>query len=288
LSPEAAYVTTHILAWLERPDLPQGLLERSQLPRVAWKTGTSFGRRDAWAIGYTTRHVIGVWLGNMDGRPVPTLSGAASATPLLMALFNSLENGLEKTWFQAPSGVERRIVCPETGLLPGPGCTHGVEDLRIRGRSDMTQCAHIRTFYTNENGTERYCPACLPAKGYQEKKYATLDAELLGWMQRTGKSVILPPAHAAHCTAKHGGEGPAIISPKQDGEYWVEAGQSMVLQANCSAAINHLYWFVNDQFVGATTATDKLAFTPTDGQTRIACMDDMGQKTEVKVTVRYF
>jgi penicillin-binding protein 1C len=288
ISSQAAYVTTEILAGLERPDLPQGVLERSSLPKVAWKTGTSFGRRDAWAIGYTPRHVVGVWMGNMDGRAVSSMSGAATATPLLLAIFNSLEAGLEKNWFQMPLGVERKIVCAETGLFPGQDCPHTITDLHIRSRSSASTCSHVRIAYTNDSGTVRYCPRCLPAKGYKTLKYADLEPELLGWMQRTDRSVVLPPPHNPNCAATYHGKGPTIVSPKRSGEYWLESGQSIVLQASVPPTVNQLFWFANNKFIGASAADGKLAYAPTEATLHIACMDDQGQKSEIAVELRYF
>lgn len=287
-SPESAYLVTDILAGLERPDLPQDLLDRSKLPRIAWKTGTSFGRRDAWAIGFNPRYTIGVWMGNMDGSGVQGLSGASTATPLLVELFSALSAGQDKVWFKQPDGIEKRQVCSVSGRLPGAHCPHTYTDLRIRARSPLGACTHARTYYTDLRGEMRYCPACLPATGWQLLELNALDPELLGWMQRKGMQVQLPPPHNPACTAVFAGAGPSIVSPRADGKYLIPQGEGLVLHAAAAATTSRLYWYANDAFLGSTASDGKLAFTPPSGRVKIGCMDDQGQMARIEVEVGYF
>jgi len=88
LSPEAAWQVTHILAGLAPPP-------RASHGPMAWKTGTSYGHRDAWALGYDARHVVGVWIGRPDGTPVPGAFGAGVAGPLLFSAFDRLKDRRE-------------------------------------------------------------------------------------------------------------------------------------------------------------------------------------------------
>ena len=67
----ACYIVTDILTQLRRPELPAVWEATLRLPKVAWKTGTSYGKRDAWSIGYTPRYTVGVWVGNFDGKGHP-------------------------------------------------------------------------------------------------------------------------------------------------------------------------------------------------------------------------
>ena len=89
-SPEAAREIAGILTDLRRPDLPEAWDLTRDGPAVAWKTGTSYGHRDAWAVGFSRRYTIGVWVGNFDGRPRKGISGSQHAGPLLFDLFRAL------------------------------------------------------------------------------------------------------------------------------------------------------------------------------------------------------
>src|SRR5690606_19608919 len=90
MSPEASFLVSDILTGLSRPDLPFDWQSSKSVPRIAWKTGTSYGRRDGWSIGYNRYYTIGVWTGNFDNTGSPELSGAEIATPLLFRLFSGL------------------------------------------------------------------------------------------------------------------------------------------------------------------------------------------------------
>ncbi len=104
-SPEASYLIADILSNNYRPDFSNDMVNKSTLPRIAWKTGTSYGKRDAWAVGFNPRYTIGVWMGNFDGKGSPELSGANMAVPLLFDLFNSIDNNSKKEWFSKPDNV---------------------------------------------------------------------------------------------------------------------------------------------------------------------------------------
>src|SRR6202000_354423 len=82
LSPAATFMINETLSKVNRPDFPLNWESTLHLPKIAWKTGTSYGRRDAWSIGYNERYTVGVWVGNFSGLGVPELSGANVATPL--------------------------------------------------------------------------------------------------------------------------------------------------------------------------------------------------------------
>jgi len=101
LSPEANFLMSRIMLDVSRPDLPGAWRNTANLPEIAWKTGTSYGRKDAWSIGYNKDYTIGVWVGNFDNRGVPEMSGAGSAAPLLFQLFNALDNNAAKGWMIA-------------------------------------------------------------------------------------------------------------------------------------------------------------------------------------------
>ena len=90
LSPGAAWIVREVLAANPRPGEGEGTFDTGRRPRVAWKTGTSYGHRDAWAIGGTRRHTVGVWVGRPDGTPLPGQYGAVTALPLLFEVVDSL------------------------------------------------------------------------------------------------------------------------------------------------------------------------------------------------------
>ena len=119
-APGAAWLTLQAMVEVERPDEESGWRELSSGRRVAWKTGTSFGFRDAWAIGVTPRFAVGVWAGNADGTGRPGLRGSEAAAPILFELFDALERS---GWFEPPDfDLVEVSVCSRSGFRAGPQC----------------------------------------------------------------------------------------------------------------------------------------------------------------------
>ncbi|MEO1653510.1 MAG: penicillin-binding protein 1C, partial [Bacteroidota bacterium] len=128
VSPEAAYALTEMLSQAQRPDLPNAFENSLRRPKVAWKTGTSFGRKDAWSIGYNAHYTIGVWLGNFDGTGGHQVVGARVATPLLFEVFNAVDFDRPRDWFRMPKNLSHRWVCSESGQIPQDFCKNQIID----------------------------------------------------------------------------------------------------------------------------------------------------------------
>ncbi|MBK9453376.1 MAG: penicillin-binding protein 1C [Bacteroidetes bacterium] len=284
-SAEAAYMVTEILSGIQRPDLPPLFLSRSKLPKVAWKTGTSFGRRDAWSVGYNPRYTIGVWMGNMDGSPVLEMSGSKTAVPLMLDLFNAIDYDADKHWFSKPERLRERVVCAESGLPPAHTCTQLTKDLTIQGVTTSATCQRDREIFTNPEGTLQYCTACLPASGYQKRRFSNLNPELTLWMVRSSLDFQRPPAHNPECEGVFHVGGPEIHSPAQGETYFVEAGQELLLQAAPDPESEMHYWFADGAFLGGCAAGERFFFAPQNGKIEVTCMDDKGRKRNVSIAI---
>ena len=116
-SPGAAYIIRRILQEQQRPDLPGGRLTLNRSRQTAWKTGTSYGHRDAWAVGVTDRYTVGVWVGRPDGTPSPGQYGRVTAAPLLMAVIDSLPRSSGPPP-PRPEAVDQIDVCWPLGVAP--------------------------------------------------------------------------------------------------------------------------------------------------------------------------
>jgi penicillin-binding protein 1C len=140
LSPEACYLVADILSQDSRQMAFYGHCGETALPRVAWKTGTSSGYRDAWCVAWTPRYVVGVWLGKPDGRGVQGLTGQAAAVPAAAALVRGLSAGESAGWYEPPPRLVRRAECPASGQPPGHECSVPVSGWAIAGVSDPAPC----------------------------------------------------------------------------------------------------------------------------------------------------
>lgn len=289
-SPAAAWLVWEILRGVQRPDAPLDLTARDGKSSIAWKTGTSYGRRDAWSIGFDGRYTIGVWIGNFNGEGAPDLSGATMAVPLLFDLFNGLGKGKEKVEIPRPSEIAERQVCAETGDLPTPECRHTTPDFYIRNKSHRRVCTQEREIYISADSSIQYCTGCLPASGYLRSSYPIYPAALTLWMDDNGMSYHRPPPHNPACEAVFHGDGPDIISPAADFEYLLERGasQEISLQAASDGTVNLHYWYADGKFVGSCKPGEKIFHTPRAGKVRFSVMDDRGRSSAVEVVVRYY
>ena len=291
ISPEAAWIITDILSGMDRPDLPRHLLERTDLPKVAWKTGTSFGRRDAWAIGYNPDYTIGVWMGNMDGSQVLGMSGGTVSVPLLIDVFTELNRSNpnpENKWFTQPSGIETRKYCSLTGHAPGNSCTHATEGLAIEHTTKRIPCQHQQEIYVNADSTIQYCKGCAPIQGFQKAYYPAFPAELSNWYIQEGIPYLQPPVHNPNCRAVFSGRGPKLADFKEGEVTFLEEGQRIQLRTTPSPDVNQVYWYVDGKFSGVSQQDVPFSLEPPRGRVSITCMDDKGRLDHRTIEIQDF
>jgi penicillin-binding protein 1C len=289
LSPGANYMVCKTLCELSRPDLPNGFDITRNIPRIAWKTGTSYGRKDAWSIGFNGRYTIGVWLGNFDGKGITSLSGATTATPLLFELFNAIDQNAGADWLQAPPELAARFVCKLTGMVPADGCTDQVMDYYIPGISGNERCNHQRDVWVSADERFAYCTTCLPVNGYQTKTYPNISPELAAFYDEHHISYQKIPPHNPSCSRTFDGQ-PPVISTLQNGmTYLIVDPEKQQLQLGCTTAndVQQVYWYINNKFLGSARRGEKMLFTPTGNVIKISCTDDKGRNTDIEVKVKF-
>ncbi|WP_234795121.1 penicillin-binding protein 1C [Hymenobacter arizonensis] len=291
ISPAAAFLITDILAQHTRPDLPLGYQGSTRLPKIAWKTGTSYGRRDAWSIGYNQDYTVGVWVGNFSGAGSPALTGTDIATPLLFDLFNALAYNSPNNWATTPASLDFRLVCAESGLVPGEHCANQLIDYYLPGTSSARRCEHQREALVSADGAVSYCRACVPASGFRRQLYPNPLPEVLAFRESQGLPATRLPAHNTDCrlvrNADDTGAALAITSPLANAEYLLNRHEKQQLLLSCAAGseVRQVFWYVNDQFLRAAAATERVFFRPPSGNVKISCADDHGRNVDIQLQV---
>ncbi|MBF9143589.1 penicillin-binding protein 1C [Hymenobacter sp. BT439] len=290
-SPAAAFLITDILAQRTRPDLPMGYQNSRHLPKIAWKTGTSYGRRDAWSIGYNQDYTIGVWVGNFNGQGSPALTGADVASPLLFDLFNALAYNSPNRWAVPPATLDFRLVCAETGLVPGEHCPNQLIDYYLPGTSSARRCEHQKEALVSADGAVAYCRACVPATGFRRQLFPNLLPEVLAFREAQGLPSSRLPPHNPTCRLVRADDGAgtalAITSPLDHAEYVLDRHdkQQMLLSCAAGSEVRQVYWYVNDRFLRAAAATERVFFRPPSGTVKISCADDHGRNVDIQLQV---
>ncbi len=289
LSPSAAFFLNDVLAKLGRPDLPQNFSNSKHLPKVAWKTGTSYGRRDAWSIGFNQNYTVGVWCGNFSAKGVKELTGTDIATPLLFKIFNSIDYDSSADWYLPSEEMKYRWVCSETGLPAGDHCEDQIMDYFVPLVSPNNRCKHLQTVFLSADEKSSYCRSCLPQLGYKEALMPTYPPALITYFERNLISYHRIPPHNPECERIFGGKGPVVISPNAGSEYLIDRSlnDEMLLQSHIPNDVEIVYWYANGRFLQAVQAQERLFFKPIPGKNRVTCVDDKGRRAEAVFTVQY-
>jgi penicillin-binding protein 1C len=259
------------------------------MPKIAWKTGTSYGRRDGWSIGYNKNYTVGVWTGNFSGIGVPDLSGAGTATPLLFRIFNTIDYDSDEEWFTQPEDCELRQVCSETGLVPSDHCTNLTTDLFIPLISSTQQCNNRQEIMITADEKLSFCQSCAPEAGYKKKWYRIIEPEIQSWYDDNGIVYDKIPAHNPECERIFKGNAPFITSPVNGTEYLISAKDPEPLQLTARTAndVSKIYWYINNKFYKASNVGEKQFFIPDQGNVTISCTDDKGRNRNISIKVRH-
>ncbi|HEX5757791.1 MAG TPA: penicillin-binding protein 1C [Thermoanaerobaculia bacterium] len=284
-----AQVIVEILADVRRPDLPDSWALARDAPGVAWKTGTSYGHRDAWAIGLSGRYAIGVWVGNFDGTPRQGISGSQHAGPLLFDLFRAVDPG-----GRAPrpldAGLERIELCALSRELPGPACRERVSAPYLPGRSRLRACSYHREALVDAESGELLAGDCLASRPSRAALLTLYPPELAAWWRAQGRPAAEPPRARAGCGGVPVGEPPAIVSPDPATPYRVRRGvpaedQRIPLLARAGPGVGRLFWYRDGLLVGAAPPGERLYLPPAAGTHRLVVTDDLGRSDGVTFRV---
>ncbi|MCB1057707.1 MAG: penicillin-binding protein 1C [Acidobacteria bacterium] len=290
MSEEAAWWVTELLLKVERPHLAGAWQLTRNAPAVAWKTGTSYGHRDAWAVGYSRRLTVGVWVGNFDGRARHGISGAGHAAPLLFDLFRALDPGGTDPAEPPYLRLGEIEVCLLSHQRPGPHCPHRIKIAALPGRTQLPVCTYHRRALADARTGELLDGSCIEGRRRTWVDYTVFPAELTAWWRSRGQDVPNAPVFAADCTGAAGDRGPAILSPDPATPYRLRReaplrDQRLSLVARAEPEVRRLYWYQDGVLLGSSEPQDPLLVEPHRGEHRLVVTDDLGRTSGVTYTV---
>ena len=258
---------------------------------VAWKTGTSHGYRDAWAVGVVDGFVLAVWIGRFDGQGNPAFVGVQSAAPLFFAIVDALRAGgaSPPAPRPRPPGLARVAVCPVSGKLPGPGCHQTMDTWFIPGVSPIDTCDVHRKVRV-EIATGRR--ACRDGAGTRLETFEFWPSDLLRLFAAAGLPRRVPPPFEPGCRLEDRallGAAPRITSPQEGVTYSLRAARvgddPIPLVAVTEADVHELFWFVDSELVGRSRPGTPFLWSPRPGAFVFRAVDDQGRAGAARVTV---
>jgi len=247
---------------------------------MAWKTGTSYGHRDAWTVAYNSEYTVGVWMGNFDGRPSRALVGMLVAAPVAARVLDGIMGPhAPVTWFAKPETVLSRKVCPLSGMPAGPDCPSAITGIYLKGVSRSRPCT-----------VHRRVPA--DAVETASRVVERWPAGVAAWLRTVGRGEDLAPLHSpAWVRANRSSDTTAIriLNPADGATYslsapGLEEPQRIALRA--AATAGRVHWFVNGTLYRTARPDDQILLTLQRGRQQIVCADDAGRNCAVAVNVR--
>lgn len=278
VSRAAAWLTLEALVEVARPGEDASWQEYASSRRIAWKTGTSFGSRDAWAVGVTQDYVVAVWAGNASGQGRPEIKGTDAAAPLMFDLFQLLPRS---AWFPEPVAELRMIsLCADSGYAAGPSCP---ETLRIAvpaGSHVDEPCPYCRIVHLSDDGKQRVSAECAGTDGLVAVKRFVLPPAMEWYYRRSTLTYRpLPPwkpgcavadATAVDLVAPE--NGALIYIPIElDGSYGMTVFRAVHRDAN-----QNLFWHLDGDYLGETRGDHRLEARPSPGFHELTVMDQSG------------
>ena len=273
----ATYYTFESLTDVNRPQEEAGWKMFSSRRKIAWKTGTSFGYRDAWAIGITPEYVVGVWVGNATGEGRPGIVGGSTAGPILFDLFRHLP---KTTWFEPPyDDLTKTAICKHSGFKAGPHCPTDSMFIPTQGLKTKI-CPYHQLMHLDESGMFRVHSDCYPIHKMKHVNWFVLPPVMEWYYKRNHPLYKKIPPLNKNCKPIQS-EAMEFIYPQNTNKIYLPIGldgstQAVVLKIahrNSSAAV---FWHLNDEYLGETKLLHQMTIQPTIGKHKITLIDNEG------------
>lgn len=262
----------------------------SNIP-VAWKTGTSYGQKDGWAIGVNPQWTIGVWIGNFDGEGNAALSGAKSAAPLLFKLFREFTDTDSLTWFPEPEEDLIAIpCCKKSGYPVGRNCPDTLYIKHPLNTSSHRSCPYHKSYFIDKITKRSVCSLCWDPSNIRKEIRFIVPAVVQEILSLNGIKTDQIPKHASHCPLMQDKKRMEIVYPRNgikiflprdlDGSY-----EKLIMSVKHQQKDTQLFWFLNDKYIGDTIKSHEMALHLETGIYHLVVQDEAGFSQSVRFEV---
>jgi penicillin-binding protein 1C len=280
------WLTYNAMEQVNRPEGDEAWKFYDSSVKIAWKTGTSFGNRDAWAIGTNSKYVVGIWVGNATGEGRPTLTGVTSAAPILFDVFNLLPR---QKWFATPyKDLAEVEVCRLSGYLAKDNCPKIKQWVSKKGKSTKV-CPYHKIIHLDKAEQFQVNSSCENVDNIVTKSWFVLPP-VMAWYYKSQhlEYLPLPPF-------KEGCEGTQttvmdFIYPKANSKIYLTKDfnsevQPVILKVASTERDKELFWYVDNVYKATTKTFHELPISPTAGIHYITVVDAEGNEIRRKVEI---
>jgi len=293
ISPGAAWLTLQALLFAVRPGDEAHWQEYASARRIAWKTGTSFGFRDAWSVGVTPEWTVGVWVGNASGEGRAELRSATTAAPVMFELFSALDSlgGNRGGWFPQPAAELRGAeVCAYSGFLAGADCA-AIKTADLPKNSPASKvCPYCRTVVLNSKQDRRVTLLSNSAGETVQRKWFVLPPAEEWYYRRWNLDYKpLPPEETARASASTE-SNLALFNPEPEAQIFVpreldgREGRIVFSAAHRSEA-GIIFWHLDGDYLGSTGTFHEMEARPPPGAHTLTLVDSEGSTLTRRFTV---
>lgn len=282
LSPAASFITLDMLRHTQRPDT-----FTPARPAVAWKTGTSWGFRDAWTAGIFGRYVLVVWVGNFDGSSNPAFVGIEAAAPLFLRIVDALRaERLDpgERAFTQPLDLLQVEVCTASGDIPNDACATRSPAWFIAGKSPIRKSTLHRAVLID---TRTGKLACKPSPYTRAEVFEYWPSDMAALFKKAGLPLRQPP-HGTCDNDSSPQSAPSIVSPLRAVVHMqrLNLSEPLYLRAEAGANASILHWFVDNALVGSNKPGETLPWNPPEaGKYLIRVVDDHGSSDSRQIEI---
>ena len=280
LSAAAIFQTFDALKEVYRPGEESGWKYFSSSKKIAWKTGTSFGFRDAWAIGVTPHYAVGVWVGNADGEGRPGLTGTEAAAPLMFDIFSQLK---DDSWFRAPAQeMEMITICRQSGYRNSTWCNEVDSVFVTREGLQSAACPFHKLVHLTSNKKFRVHNDCEPMDQIVQAKWFILPPMQEYYFRAKNFSYKTLPPFRKDCQNSSPLISMDLIYPKPDSKIFIPRELSgnegkIIFELAHRNPNTVVYWHLDGNFVGSTKGSHNLILNPRKGKHFLTLVDENGE-----------
>ncbi|MBK9284888.1 MAG: penicillin-binding protein 1C [Sphingobacteriaceae bacterium] len=284
LSASSIWYTFNAMTELVKPQDYTGWMQFSSKTKIAWKTGTSFGFRDAWAVGLNPKYTVAVWVGNASGEGRPDLTGTGCAAPLLFATFNILP---KSNWFTEPvSDLEKIKVCKQSGFKASSICPNPAYSFFPKGSSKTEACSFHKTIYLDKTESYRVNADCYDVTEMIEKPWF-IASPMQEYFYKQHNIYYKPlPTFLPNCN-QNNQQQLEIIYPRNEFKIYIPINEKGEL-SQCIFKAAHkdpkaiLYWYLDGNYIAATEKFHQIATQPVKGKHTLSITDNLGETATCK------
>ncbi|MFJ1329043.1 penicillin-binding protein 1C [Capnocytophaga canimorsus] len=254
--------------------------------KIAWKTGTSFGNKDAWAIGVTPEYVVGVWIGNATGEGRPSLTGASYASPVMFSVFNTLP---PTSWFAKPlDDLTLVSVCETSGHLAKENCPKK-QILAPITVKEGTPCPYHRWVHLNKDKNFQVNASCEPLSHIVTTSWFVLPPVMEWFYKNHHIGYKALPPFRSDCQSQNGLSSLDFIYPKHQSVIYTTKNFGGELQPFIAKAANsegEVFWYLNDTFLGSTIHFHEMNINASKGKHVLRIINPQGDERAILIEVR--